>query len=102
MQNTPKKGRAYPPRVVISNTHTPKIDKIKYLQGVSDLGGSPENLQDFMNAKIADAVQCSGGQAGAIGRQTVRDFWSSPRGLNNQWLVILELYKSFLNHQIQR
>lgn len=102
MQNKSKKGRTYPPRVVISNTHTPKINKVEYLQGVSNLGGSPENLQDFMNAKIADAVECSGGQAGAIGRQTVRDFWSSERGLNNQWLVILELYKSFLNHQIQR
>jgi len=97
-----KKGRIYPPRVVISNTHTPIIDKKKYLQTISDLGGSPEDLQDFMNAKISEAVQVVGGEAGAIGRQTIRDFWNSESRVTNHWLVILELYKLNLIHQIQR
>jgi hypothetical protein len=102
MQNTLKKGRTYPPRVVISNTHTPQIDKQKYLQTISDLGGSPEGLQDFMNTKITEAVQVVGGQAGAIGRQTIRDFWNSESRVTNHWLVILELYKLNLINQIQR
>lgn len=102
MSNTLKKGRTYPPRTVISNTHTPKINKVEYLQTISDLGGSAEGLQDFMNAKIAEAVEVVGGEAGAIGRQTVRDFWNSSSRVTNHWLVILELYKLNLIHQIQR
>lgn len=102
MQNTLKKGRTYPPRTVISNTRTPKINKVEYLQSISNLGGSPEGLQDFMNAKISEAVQVVGGEAGAIGRQTIRDFWTSSSRVTNHWLVILELYKLNLIHQIQR
>lgn len=102
MQNTLKKGRTYPPRTVISNTHTPKIDKQIYLQTISDLGGSPEDLQDFMNAKISEAVKVVGGEAGAIGRQTIRDFWGSDSRVTNHWLVILELYKLNLINQKQR
>ena len=97
-----RKQRTYPPRVVVSNTKSPKIDKTKYLQIISELGGDIPKLQEFINSKLADAVQCSGGESGAIGRQTVRDFWNAKRPRPNQWLIILEWYRQYLFTQNNR
>ena len=95
----PKTTRIKGVRTVISNSVTPKINKLIYIRAIEDLGGSAAGLQDFMNTKIAVAAE---GKTGYIGRQTVSDFWTAKTNIANTWLVILEWYKSYLIHQIQR